>query len=239
MALQPGTFEFQLFFGLTIVLLIFKLLVAALLFLQVLRKTKETGKFSFDFLFSMFILMICLFFSRLIFLFYDYFFTRFNPDTFHKEPNVLLWRFAMIISILGYAILLFVLDKKVLGFKFKGIFTYIMIIAIILIAVYPVSTPTDFIVLSGFGAVGAVSALIIIFIFLYIAIKTPGLRKSSLMISIGVLIYAIGAILVLQPIVAPLRAAYGNDIQTLMFGLFFLFKMVGLGLFAYGVLKFQ
>ncbi len=238
MALTEGTFEFNLFLILTIILLIYKGILSIYLLSKVRERKQITGKYSLDFIFGMFLMMLCLFISRFLFLFYDFYFTKFNPATFHIEPNVILWRFAMDISMLGYFFILFTMDRKVLNFKFKGIFAYIVLAGMILIAFYPVSTPEDFIVLSTIGGLGLIAAFILPIIFFYIGIKTPGVRRYAFMIAFGIIFFAIGSALVIQSVIDPLRKAYGNDIQILIFALFFVGKISGLTLVSVGVVKF-
>ncbi len=139
---------------------------------------------------------------------------------------------------LGYFIILFTVDWKVLKFKFKGIFTYVIIVGMILIFIYPVSAPEDFIILSTIGGLGNLAEIILPIIFFYIGIKTPGIRKFALMIAFGIIIYAIGSSLVIQSVIDPLRDTYGEDIQVLIFGLFFAFKITGLTLLSVGVVNF-
>lgn len=238
MALTEGSFEFNLFLILTIIVLVYKAILSVYLFIKVNDKKKETGKFSLDFITSMFILMVFLFISRFLFFFYDFYFTKFDPSTFHLEPNMLLWRFAMNFSMFGYFIILFSVDRKVLRFKFKGIFSYIILIGFVLIIIYPVNSPEDFVIVSTLGALGNLAAVFLPIIFIYIGIKTPGVRKYAFMIAVGIIIYAIGSSLVIQSVADPLRKAYGNNIQILLFGLFFIGKISGLTLLSVGVVKF-
>ena len=70
-------------------------------------------------------------------------------------------------------------------------------------------------------AIGLIVAIIIPIIFFYIGIKTQGLRKAAFSIAIGVILYAIGAILVAQSIIELLRKEFGNNIIILTYLLFF------------------
>ncbi|MBD3338696.1 MAG: hypothetical protein GF353_06295 [Candidatus Lokiarchaeota archaeon] len=239
MALVPNSFEYNLLLWLVIVLIGVKILLTLYFGITLIKKRKQTGRISFDFTFGMFILMLCLAISRILFLYYDFFLTEFDPETFADPINVLVWRIAMIFYAIGYASVLFAIDKSILDFKFKGIFAYITIAILIIQLVYPIRTLQDFVFVNTLGSVGLLVAIVIPIIFIYLGIKTPTLRKSAFMIAIGSILFAIGAMLVVQSILEPLREAFGTDIQILMFLLFFIFKITGLSLFSYGVLTWK
>lgn len=239
MALEPNTFEFDLFLVLTIILLIMKLLLSLYIANVIYRRKKETGEFSFDFITGMFILLICLFVSRLLLFYFDFYLTEFNHDNYTEPSYLIVWRFGMLIYATGFTVILFTVDKIVLDFKFKGIFAYIMLIAGIIQFVYPINTLEDLFIIAGIGLIYGLVAVIIPIIFFYTGNKTPSLRKPAFMIAIGIIFFAIGAILVAEPIIIPLMNMYGNDIQILIFFLFLIFKIIGLSFLAFGVLKFN
>ena len=239
MKIEPNSFEFNLFLTLIIILLIFKLSLVLYLSVEVNRQKKKTGEISFDFLFSILILFICLFISRILYLFFDFFLTEFDTSKAHLEPAITVWKFASLFANIGYIVVLFTIDKKVLSFKLKGILAYIMAIGAIIQFVYPVSSPEDFEVVSTIGALANIVAITIPIIFFYIGIKTPGLRKISFCIAFGVIIFAIGSNLAVEPILAPVRAAYGVTGQITMYFLLFTFKIIGLAMFTYGVINFK
>jgi hypothetical protein len=239
MALQPNTFEYNLLFVLVIILIIFKLLITIYFATVVIKKKKETGELSFDFSFGMFVLMLCLFLSRLVYLYYDFYCTQFDPDTFIDPYNLFVWKIATTIYAIGFATILFTIDKVLLEFKLKGILSYIIIINAIIILLYPVRTQQDFILINGLSAIGALVGVLIPIIFIYLGNRTPNLRKPAYMIAFGVIIFTIGALLVIQPILDPLINIYGDQVQILMFFLFFILKIIGLSLFSNGVIKFK
>lgn len=239
MKIEPNSFEFNLFLTLIIILLIFKLALALYLCREVNRLKKETGEIAFDFLFSILILMLCLFISRILFSIFDFALTQFDTSRAHLEPAITVWKFAALTANIGYVIVLFTIDKKVLDFKLKGILAYILTIAAIIQFFYPVSSPEDFEVVSTIGAIGNILAVTIPIIFFYTGIKTPGLRKTSFMIAFGVIIFAIGSNLTIEPILAPVREMYGLTGQITMYFLLFTFKIIGSAMFTYGVVKFK
>lgn len=239
MKVEPNSLEFNVFLILIIILLIFKLTLVFYLCIEVNRQKKKTGVISFDFLFSILLLFICLFISRILYLFFDFYLTQFDTSKAHLEPTITVWKFASLSAFIGYTIVLFTIDKKVLDFKLKGLLAYIMSIAAIIQFVYPVSSPEDFEVVSTIGALGNIVAITIPIIFFYIGIKTPGLRRTSFLIAFGVIIFAIGSNLAVEPILAPVREAYGLTGQITMYFLLFTFKIIGLAMFTYGVTIFK
>jgi len=238
MTIQPGTIEYNLFFTLTVILLLFKLALSIYLGKKIINRKKQAEKFSIDFIFSIFFLATCLFISRLLYAYWDFFLTQFDPTKFHLMPSIIYWKIAAFVSTVGYFVVLYVIDKKALNFKLKGIIAYIILIAGLIQLIYPVNTPGDFEFISAVGLLGNLAAIVIPIIFLNIGIKTPGLRKTSFMIAFGVIIYAIGATIVVEAIMAPLRIIFGNEIQIVLFLLFFIFKITGLTMFAYGFMNF-
>lgn len=239
MSIEPNSYEFNLFFTLTIVVLAAKLLLALYLAKKILDKKKETGKISFDFIFSVFVMMLCLFISRLFFTYFDFFLTKFDESKYWKMPNIIYWKIASFISTLGFLIVLFIVDKTVLNFKFKGVLSYLMLIINIVQLLYPVNSAKDFEFVSSLSYISLGIGAIIPLIFLYIGIKTPGLRNISFLIVSAIIIYVIGGLLVGENILEPLRKTFGPQIHITVFFIFLISKIVGLCLLTYAVSKFS
>lgn len=235
----PGTFEFELFFILTLIILIVKALLATYLGIKVFDKKKETGKFQLDFISSVFILMIGLFISRVLYTIFDFALTEFDANRFYLVPNLYYWKAAGFIASAGFVLTLFVVDKKALNFKLKGIPAIILLIIMFIQLLYPVNNSEDFTFVSQIGLMTTGVGLLIPIMFLYLGIKTPGLRKVCFMIAFAVIIYGFGSILVSEGILDPLRATFGPDIHITMFFLFLVFKTIGLTMMTYGVVNFQ
>ncbi len=145
----------------------------------------------------------------------------------------------MIISAAGIAYVLFIVDKKILNFKLKGILAIITIVGAVVIFIYPVNNSADFAFISGLSIItnGAIAILLVLFI--YIAIKTPGLRKVCLFIVTGGILYAVGSVLVNEALLTQLRAIYGQGIHVFVFFVFMTLKISGLILMSYGFTKFS
>lgn len=235
----PGTFEFQLFFIMTLIILITKVLLAIFLGVKVFKKKKETGKFDLDFIMCVFILLIVLFVSRVLYTIFDFALTEFDANRFYEMPNILYWKSAGFIASAGFVLTLFFIDKKVLNFKLKGIPAIFLLGVMCFQLFYPVNSSEDFTLVSQVGLLTTAVGLVLPVIFLYIGYKTPGLRKTSYMIAFAVIIYGFGSMLVSEGILDPLRAAFGQDIHVTMFFFFLVFKVVGLTMLTYGVINFQ
>ena len=235
MAIIVGSFEYNLLYTLTIVLLIAKLILILYLGWEVYHKTKKAGKFSFDFQFSVLIVFVCMFFSRLLFAYYDFYLYRFDPDKLFIWPNIFVWKCATLIYSIGYANLLFTLDKRALNFKFKGILAYIVIIVGLIQFFYPVNSAEDFTFVSYFTYITNLAAIVIPIIFFYSGYKSERFRKYFYTIAIGVILYAIGANMVNETLLFPLRTAFGLEIIIVMYILSVIVKIVGLVMISWGV----
>jgi hypothetical protein len=243
MALEANSLEYQVFYILVVLLLAAKLSLSVYLGNKIYKKTKKSGEFSFDFIFGVFCLMICLFFSRLLYFFYDFYLTKFDAANFLNADALLIWSFASFISTIGYSIAMYTVDHRVLHFKLKGILAYILIgigiFDLIFILGGFVKTEDAFGLVNGLLIAVNLLAIVIPVIFFYIGTKTTGLRKISYTIAFGVIIYSIGSSLVLEPILSPLRNVFGNLIHIPIFFMFFILKLVGLAMFSYGVSQFS
>ncbi len=243
MALEPNSLEYQVFYILVILLLAAKLSFSVYLGKKIINKTKKEGKFTFDFIFGVFILMICLFVSRFLYFFYDFYLIKFDPANFLNPDALIVWAFASLISTIGYSAAMFAIDYRVLHFRMKGIIAYIIIGVGIFDFIWVmggfVTSEDIFGIVNGILMVANVLAIIIPIIFFYIGTKTTGLKKVSYIIAFGVIIYSIGSSIVLEPILSPLRDIFGDLIHIPVFFIFFILKLVGLGMFSYGVTQFS
>lgn len=239
MVLSPNSFEYRLFFILTVIVLITKAVLSIFLAKKILDKKKREGSMKFDFIFSVFILMVGLFISRLLYTYFDFFLTQFDNDLYWRMPNVLVWKLGGLAAGIGFIFVLFIIDKKVLKFKLKGSLAIIYAIAMSIQFLYPVNSLEDFQFISTIGFYFNFIALIIPVIFFYIGIKIPGLRRTSFLIAFAVIIYGIGGSLASESLIAPFATIFGPDIRIIFFLLFLVFKLVGLSLLTQNVTKFN
>jgi len=236
-ALDPNSSTWQLFLILTIILIAVKALVSCYIIMKILKKKKETGEFKVDFVFGMLILFICLIISRIIYIYFDFYLTSFDSDIYWK--HAFYWKLGLLTSSIGLAYANFVLDQKVLNFKFKGLFAGIILGGALIIFFFPINNAQDFQTASAISIFSSMGTVLIPVIFIYLGLKIPGLRKTAFMIVFGFAIYAAGPILVNDAILDVLRTAYGEQIHILIFFLFITLKIVGLTIIGYSVTKFS
>ncbi len=232
------TFEYNLFLGLTIIILATKLALSIYLAKKIYNRKKETGEFSFGFIFTVFILMICLFISRLFYLQFDFVYTKFDVNLFHTTPAVLYWKVGALTSMIGFALFFFTVDKKILDFKFKGLFTYLILVFALIAFFYPVKNSRDFEIMSLLLTVSNVVAIIIPILFFYIGKKSDTYRTPAFLIAIGIILYAFGSNLNVETLIIILTDSFGSGTRIFMYFLSLIFKVSGLILFSYAVTDF-
>jgi hypothetical protein len=239
MAIAPNTPEFNLLFILVIIVLIVKSGFTIYLGNKVLKRKKETGKLEIDFLFSIFILGLCAVISRIILTYYDFFLVQFDENRLWIYPNVIYWKISTLISSFGLVLVLYTIDKKVLKNKFKGILAYYALTVLLIQFFWPVNIKTDFEFVSSLIIYGLIAFAVIPIIFLYLAIKTPGLRNVCLLMFFGILIYAGGSFLVGETVLDPIRDAFGEQVDFPMYVIFYISKIIGISMLALGVTRFS
>ncbi|MFW9971649.1 MAG: hypothetical protein ACFFDF_15745 [Candidatus Odinarchaeota archaeon] len=228
MALIPYSFEYNLLFTLTIILIIAKFSLTIYLAKRVFEKAKERGKFEINFVFGIFILMLGLLISRLIYFYYDFFLTLYDQALLHIMPNIIFWKIASFISSLSFISLIFIIDRKMLKFKFKGILAYFLLGVALFQLIYPVFTAEDFQLISAVGMLGLLVMILIPALFIYIGIKRPELRKISFIFVLGAVCYFLGSIIESEFIVAPLQALFGAEFRFVIFLMSLILKIGGL-----------
>ena len=239
MIFQISNVEYNVFLALTMVLLATKAILGTYLGRKIVKKKRETGEFKADFVFAIFVFMIALFVSRIIYVIFDFHLTRFDPSTYWLFPNIIYWKLGVFISGIGFSYVIFVIDKKALQFKFKGIFAYFSVGMAILILAWPVNSSSDFAAVSFLGIIASSTGLIIPIIFIYLAAKIPGLRKPSLYLTFGFIIYALGASIINEFLLTILRELYGPQIHIVLYLVYLILKMGGLTMIAYGITNFS
>jgi hypothetical protein len=181
--------------------------------------------------------MICWLVSRLCYIYFDFFLTTFHTNLYYVFPNIWYWKAASFIAAIGVAVVVWTVDRKILQNKFKGILAIIMICAAVVQLLYPVSDDASFNTVSMIGIVGSIGAFLIPILFLWIGIKTPGLRKIAFAIVFGTIIYVLGNSLPNSNILA-LFMGLGMS-QDLVYLVSTLMKTTGLLLLAIGGSQFK
>ncbi|MBD3255611.1 MAG: hypothetical protein GF383_11000 [Candidatus Lokiarchaeota archaeon] len=231
-------FEFNLLFILTIILLIIKFALILFISYKLYERKKDKGEFSYGFIFGVLILMITLFVSRILYMIFDFFYTRFDSSTYHLMPNIIFWKIATFINNFGYAYFIFIIDLKILKFKLRGSIAYIIIVITLVQLLYPVSTIQDFHIISTLDLfLNALAIIIPIFFFFMGHVSSP-YQKPSLAIAFGVILYAIGSNINVEIFLTLLESVIGVEIRVIMIILSLIFKVLGLILFSSGVMNF-
>ena len=239
MAIKPNTFEYNLLFTLVVIILSITLLICIYLGKKVLDKRREQGFLSFDFLFGIFSTITCLFISRVIYMYFDFYLTEFDSDKYYLSPNIWYYKIAGLIYLSGFAVLLFIIDKELLGFKIKGILAYIIIVVVIIELIYPVNSPEDFEFISALEMIAFFVGLLVPLIFIYIGVRTPGIRLISFMFAIGIILFFIGAAIVAEFILVPLKETYGTNLQITIWIISLILQIVGLLMMTYATIRFK
>lgn len=177
--------------------------------------------------------------SRIIFTYFDFVLTDFNENNYGLFPNYVYWKTAMFIAAITLIYLLWVLDKVVMENKFKGIPSIITVVVIIIVVFYPVNSLEDFKIISLLSMVVNLAALMIPGVFFYVGAHSSGaIRVHAFNIAIGILIYAIAAVVVNESIVAALDALLGFQTRALLWWISIIGKSVGLSMFSISSVKF-
>lgn len=217
MAIEPNSFEFNILFVLTIILIVIKLCLSIYLASRIFNKRKKSGTFEVDFLFGIFLIMLGLFVSRLLYFYYDFYLTSFDPEKLFIMPNVIIWKVANFIGSFCFFVLLLVIEKRLLKFKFKGVFAFFLLITALFQLFFPVNTSADFQFDSAIGIVSSLALLLVPAIFIYVGIKTHGLRSTSFTFVIGIVLFFIGATILSESIIAPLQMVFGEGFRIVVF----------------------
>jgi hypothetical protein len=218
-------------------IILVKTILVIFLSIKLAKKRHEEKSVSFAFLASVLFLIICWLVSRFCYMYFDYVLTSFHTYLYYVSPNIWFWKAGSFIAAIGVAVVVWTVDRNILQNKFKGILAIIMFVAAVAQLVYPVSDDTSFNLVSMIGIVGSLGAFLIPILFLWIGIKTPGLRKVALAIAFGAIIYVLGNSLPNTNILAIFTGlGMSSDIVYLVSTLM---KTIGLVLLAIGGSQFK
>ncbi len=230
MFLQISDLEFNIFFVLTIILIVVKLVLCLFLGIKIYYQKKEAGIFHFGFIFGVFIFVVSMLISRIMFFYFDFFLTKFDSETYYQMPNLMVWKIAMLINSIGAAVFIFITDLKTFDFKLKGLLAYVIMILGIIQFIYPVNNSQDFEILSYFDLRFLIVGVIIPIYFFYLAWKPSPYRIPSITLGIGIILYTLGALITAELILNALA-----QIRILVYFISLILKVLGLFLFVYGV----
>ena len=224
MASYLGPQEILIAFWLTIIVILAKISMVSFLGVKLFRRRKETKLGFNDFLTGIFILIIFLTIAQVFYFYFDFFLTGFDTDIYLVFPNLLIYRVASCILGLGIGIFLIILDRSALSNKLKGTLGYINIAVAIINLFYPVVTKADFDMLSNIATIASLFALIIPIIFIWLAIKTPSIRSTSILLALGAILYSVSGMIFNEGVLS----LFGSQIKTFIIILSLIIRIAGL-----------
>lgn len=210
----------ELAIGFTGGLICLNLLWGILFFRLYVKRERQNKLFLGITLFFVFVAV-----SRIFYLIFDFFQTNFNPVLF--ETYFLTWRLASAFILFGFGCLLLVADYNL----FQGKDKYLVPIFYAIIAVVIVSLPT-FELAEQFSTYSIfIAVLFIPLAYLYTAITSSGeIRRKSLWIFFGIVLFGGGLIITAQFIIDGLALGFGIPLMDMRYILHItaaLFKAAG------------
>jgi len=164
---------------------------------------------------------------------FDFGYTRFDKMLYPEFQW--WWKGAQLVVGIGLSYIVFVVDRKILSFKFKGIFAYIVLGGAILGLLYPVNTVEDFDTLSTISILPQLGMFVLFIVFVNIAVKTSGrVRTTASIIIAAFVLYTVAALAVNAGVIAALESALGIPVDVYMYMVQSILKTVGVVLMAVG-----
>ena len=230
--------DFQTFFILTMIYFITLCFLDGYFAIRILQQRRKTQATKFGFVHSIVVLFLLLIISRLIYIYFDFNLTKFDPDTYYREPNIWFWKIGGLVSNIGYAVLLFVTDYRVFKFKFKGFFAFLLVGTSLVQLFYPVTDSQSFEVASNIDLVANIVAIVLPVFFFYIGRKKSPVRMPSLAVAFGVIIYAIGSNIQNEGFLAVVIPAFGLGARIPIYFISLILLISGIVMFSYGLTRF-
>lgn len=238
MILQITELEYNIFFVLTIILIIIKFALSSFLAVKIYKRKKETGKFTYGFVFGVFVFISSMLVSRVLFLYFDFYLTRFNPSTYHEMPNLLVWKVAMYIYTIGGSVFVYIIDKKIFDYKFKGILSYLLLILGTIQLLYPVNTAEDFQIISILDVRFLIIGIVLPLYFFYLAWSPSPNRILCITIATGIIFYMLGAAITIEYVMTQLTSTFGREIRITIYFISLILKVLGLFLCVHSMISF-
>ena len=243
MAITPNSVEFYTIFWLTMFVVIVKAVVLIYLEKKIQKKKKE-GSMAVSFIRGISIFILSLLVARIFYIVFDFHYTKFDDTIYYLMPQIWYWKAGQLLSGLGQVYLVWVVDKKILDNKFKGVISILMLVLIVFPFLYPVRQDpvlgeVDFNLLSTFSIVSSLGTVIVFLVFIYIGRKSTGaVKKTAYTLSWAFFLYGIGALAVNQSIIDALQPLFSGDIDVYVYLVQSITKAVAICLIAYGATKF-
>ena len=84
-----------------------------------------------------------------------------------------------------------------------------------------------------------IGAAILPIMFFSIGSRAPAIRKYAYMIAVGIILYILAAVVVMEAVLGPITARFGEGTQFVAYLLASIMKVVGLLLLNFGVATFK
>lgn len=235
MAIVAGTLEYYTVFVATSIIVVIKATMVVFVGIQRHKKIKE-GSMGTPFVTALFILLLCMLLARVSFMAWD--FNIKLLDSYYLHPGLWFWRVGMFLTSVGMAYLVFVTDRKILNFKFKGMFAYLVLAGGLFVLFFPINSMGDYTLVSTLSIIPTAGLLVVLIVFINIAIKTSGdVRKTAVIIILAFILYAISGLLVNAGLISMLTDALGQDITVFMYLLHAGLKILGIILMTWGIIR--
>ncbi len=230
--------DINIFLILTIIFVVGLAILEMFICVKVVEHKRRMGSTKFGFIHGVLVLILCVLVGRLFYMWFDFGLTRFVAATYYLFPNIWFWKTAGLISTGGYAIFIFTTDYRVLKFRFKGIFAYIMLGFSIFQFFYPVDSKEAFNLVSTIDLISNIVTIVIPAFFFYVGNKPTPVQIAARSIGWGVIIYAIGANIQIEALIVALNGVFGEQARMVVYLVSLICKLGGLALFSYGVSQF-
>jgi hypothetical protein len=238
-----GSFEYWIIFAATCFVVVVKFFMLIYIEIRIRKQNKENSTLSTIFMRATWILILCLFISRIFYMIFDFYLTSFDESLYFLEPNIWYWKAGQFIVGIGLATMVFVVDRKILDFKLKGIISYIILIGSIITLLIPVANEQDFNFVSIISSLPQVGIVVVAIVFINIALKTSGaVKKTASILIIAFILYGLSAIVVNAALIDVLDALLAQSstqsIETYTYIIQAAGKSIGNVLIPYGASRF-
>jgi hypothetical protein len=240
MAIVPNSTNFYIIFALTLVVIAAKLILVIFTAKRIMINRKSDEKVASDFLLSVFILLSSMLVSRILFAIFDFYLTKFDVSIYWTVPSVIFWKLGIMTVSLGEVYVIYIIDKKILNFKFKGLLALVMLIGTIVVVAYPINSPADFDIDSILTFIPNAGMIVFPVVFIWLGRRSSGeVRKTSFALAWGAALYLIGSIFVNAGILNFLNASFDASLDIFLYLIQTITKIVGIVLIAYSSSKFR
>lgn len=223
----------------TILIIIFKFAIAIFLGTIASKQIKEEKQFRLTFIFAMTIFCFTLGLSRTCYFIFDFYLTKLNPDLFYIEPNIWFWKMGNLFTSLGGIFVLYTIDKTVYQKKLRLIPEIVLLAVALTQFLYPVTDKASFDTVSAIGTIGSIFTIIIPITFIWLAIKSAGqVRRTSLILGIGIVVYGVVGQLLSEPVLQSIEAVLPNA-RLIVWIVVPITKIVVLSFMAYAATQFR